>query len=306
MKEEKQAEEEPQAEKQENPKVLEEKEETIKEEISEKEVVEVSEKQQAIPESKTSKAAKRQERNITRQQQATLEQLEAWKPKSLLGKKVRAGEITDIGEIISNGLKVLEAEIVDTLLPNLENELVLIGQAKGKFGGGQRRIFKQTQKKTAEGNVPTFTTMAVVGNRDGYVGLGYASSKETVPARNKALRKAKLNLIKISRSCGSWECGCGKPHSIPMRVTGKCGSVKIVLMPAPKGTGLCIEKECAKMLALAGIKDVWSKTYGHTKTKSNLLKACFDALSQLIEFKLPDSKKGEIVEGNMPKVKNDN
>jgi small subunit ribosomal protein S5 len=243
---------------------------------------------------------------LTRQQQATLDALGAWKPKTALGKAVKAGEITDIDEIISKGKKLLEPEIVDTLLPNLENELALIGQAKGKFGGGQRRIFKQTQKKTAEGNVPTFTTMAIVGNKDGFVGLGLANSKETVPARNKAIRQAKLNLIKISRSCGSWECGCGNPHSIPLKVSGKCGSVRIVIMPAPKGTGLCIEKECAKLLAHAGIKDVWSKTYGHTKTKSNLIKACFDALKQLMEFKIPDAKRQEIVEGSLLKVKNGN
>ena len=210
----------------------------------------------------------------------------AWKPKTSLGKQVKAGEITNVREILSAGKCILEPEIVDVLVPNLESDLLLIGQAKGKFGGGQRRIFKQTQKKTAEGNVPSFTTLAVVGDKNGLVGLGMAGSKETVPSRNKALRKAKLNVIKISKGCGSWECGCGTEHSVPYEVTGKCGSVKITLMPAPKGTGLCVERECQKMLKLAGIEDVWSKTNGKTKTKSNLIKACFDALRNITKMRI--------------------
>ena len=63
---------------------------------------------------------------------------------------------------------------------------MLIGQARGKFGGGQRRIFKQTQKKTREGNKPHFTTTAVTGNKDGYIGMGAGKAKETVPARELA------------------------------------------------------------------------------------------------------------------------
>jgi small subunit ribosomal protein S5 len=231
-------------------------------------------------------------------------QLDMWKPRTSLGRAVKTKEITDMGELLGTGQRIMESEIVDILLPNLESDLMMIGQAKGKFGGGQRRIFKQTQKKTAEGNVPSFTTMAVVGNKNGFVGLGMAGSKETVPARNKAIRLAKLNIIKIRRSCGSWECGCGNPHSIPFRVTGKCGSVKITLMPAPKGTGLCVEKECKKLLGLAGIKDVWSTTYGNTTTKVNLIAACFAALKVLGKFKVPDKTEMNIVDGALPEVKN--
>ncbi len=210
---------------------------------------------------------------------------EAWKPKTGLGKKVKAGEIKDIDEILDKGLTILESEIVDALLPNINTELLLIGQSKGKFGGGQRRIFKQTQKKTKEGNKPHFAIYACVGDNNGHIGLGYGKSKETVPAREKALRRAKLNIIKIRRGCGSWQCGCKEPHTIPFAVKGKEGSCIIELIPAPKGTGLCIESECQKVLKLAGIKDVWSKTKGQTKTKSNLISACFDALRNLIKMK---------------------
>ncbi|PIN80288.1 30S ribosomal protein S5 [Candidatus Woesearchaeota archaeon CG10_big_fil_rev_8_21_14_0_10_32_9] len=205
----------------------------------------------------------------------------AWTPKTDLGRKVHSGEIRDLDLILDNGLSILEPEIVDSLLPEMQSELLLIGQAKGKFGGGQRRVFRQTQKKTREGNKPKFTTLAVIGNKDGYVGIGLGKSKETVPAREKALKTAKLNLFKISRGNGSWESNSKEPSSIPFAVEGKCGSVHIKLMPAPKGKGLCVEKECAKILALAGIKDVWSKTQGQTKNKINLVKACEQALRKL-------------------------
>ncbi len=211
---------------------------------------------------------------------------ESWKPKTALGRKVKNGEITSIEPILDSGLRILETEIIDALLPDLTEELLMIGQAKGKFGGGQRRTFRQTQKKTAEGNKPSFGTLIVVGNGNGYVGLGYGKSKETVPAREKAIRRAKLNITKVLRGCGSWQCFCKSPHSIPFEVTGKCGSAIIKLMPAPKGTGLKVASECRKLLAAAGIKDIWSKTLGQTRTTINLVPACYSAIKQLTNTKL--------------------
>ena len=57
-----------------------------------------------------------------------------------------------------------------------------------------------------------------MGNKNGVIGVGYGKSKETVPAREKAFRNAKLNIFKIRRGCGSWECMCGEPHSIPFMI----------------------------------------------------------------------------------------
>jgi len=226
-----------------------------------------------------------------------------WKPRTELGKRVKSGEIKTFAEIREQGLKVMEPEIAEVLLEDIESDLLLIGQAKGKFGGGQRRIFKQTQKKTKEGNKPSFATFAVVGNKNGYVGVGYGKSKETVPAREKSMRNAKLNIMQIRRGCGSWECGCKQPHSIPFEVSGGCGSVRLKLMPAPKGTGLCVEPECQKVLKLAGITDVWSRTLGQTKTKTNLIKACVDALHNLNKMKISqrDRERLGIVEGSTRK-----
>lgn len=225
---------------------------------------------------------------------------EAWKPKTSLGMKVKNGEVVDIDYILDKRINIIEPEIVDFLLLNLATDLLMVGQSKGKFGGGQKRIFKQTQKKTQEGNKPKFATFAVVGNEDGYVGVGYGKSKETVPAREKAIRLAKLNIIKVRRGCGNWHCGCGDAHTIPFEVSGKCGSVEIKLIPAPKGTGLIVEKECQKVLKLAGIRDIWSRTEGQTRSKLNLLYACFYALQKLMQFKI-NQKNAEalsIIEGS--------
>ncbi len=230
-----------------------------------------------------------------------IQRKEGWNPKTEVGKLVQKGELTNLDDILDKGLKIQEAEIIDVLIPNLKTDLLMIGQSKGKFGGGQRRVFKQTQKKTQEGNKPKFATYAVVGNENGYVGLGYGKAKETVPAREKALRNAKLHVIKIKRGCGSWECGCKGHHSLPFKVTGKVGSVEVSLIPAPKGTGLIVEKECQKMLALAGIKDAWSKTHGQTGTKTNLILACFSAMKKLMSVKTHPSfvEPLGIVEGKM-------
>lgn len=224
-----------------------------------------------------------------------------WKPVTALGRLVKEGKITDIEDIFNSGQGILEAQIVDSLLPDLSEDLLLIGQAKGKFGGGQRRIFRQTQKKTAEGNRIQFTTCAAIGNRNGYVGVGIGKSKETVPSREKSRRKARLNMVRVRRGCGSWATDAREANSIPFAVEGKCGSVKIRLMPAPRGKGLCIEKECAKILALAGVKDIWSKTYGQTKTKLNLIFALMDALHNLSEIKIKpdDIQRLGIVEGKL-------
>lgn len=210
---------------------------------------------------------------------------QTWHPKTELGRQVQDKEITNIDQILDKGKTILEEQIVDNLL-ELESDLLLVGQAKGKFGGGKRRVFRQTQKKTREGNKPRFTTMAIVGDRNGHIGIGYGKSKETVLAREKALRKAKLNILKIRRGSGSWESNSSEPHSIPFAVEGKCGSAIIKLKPAPKGTGLCVEREVAKVLELAGIKDIWSKTYGQTKNKINLLKALEQALKKLTSSKI--------------------
>ncbi len=226
--------------------------------------------------------------------------LEDWIPKTELGKKVKNREVTDLGQVLDQGMRILEPEIVDTLLPDLQTDLLEVGQSKGKFGGGKGSIWKQTQKKTSEGSRIKFSTFAAVGNKDGYVGIGFAGAKETVPARAKAIRLAKLNIVKIRRACGSWDCDCKKAHSIPFKVTGKSGSVEVTLMPAPRGTGIKSEKKIKRILALSGIEDLYTKTQGTTATKLNLFVACFEAIKQLSKMKMPQKfvKEAGCIEGS--------
>ena len=191
--------------------------------------------------------------------------LEAWIPKTKLGKEVKNKKIKNIDEIFDNNRKILEAEIVDILLP-IKSDLIAIGQAKGKFGGGKRRAWRQTQRVTQEGGVMTFSAMAVVGDENGHIGIGVG--------------KAGVNIMKIKRGCSAFDCSCEDPHSIPFVIEGKAGSVRIKLMPAPQGTGLVVARELKKVLKLAGIKDVYSKTEGNIRTTFNLIKAGMDALKK--------------------------
>ncbi len=209
------------------------------------------------------------------------EKLAGWKPRTELGRQVFAGKVTDIKEILKKGIKIKESEIVDMLVPNLQSELVLIGGRPGKGGGIERTPIRVTAKMHRSGRRYKYSAFAIVGNEDGIVGIGKGSGKEGRKAVKKAVEKAKLNLILISRACGSWECGCGESHSIPYKTLGKSGSVRVTLLPAPKGIELAVSYEVKKLLRLAGVKDVWIKTLGATSTRYNLVKAAFNALKNL-------------------------
>lgn len=219
---------------------------------------------------------------------------EEWVPVSRLGRQVQRGEVTSLNQVLDSGEYILEQEITDSLLPGLESDLINIGQSKGKFGGGRRRAFRQTQKKTKEGNKPQFAAYCIVGNRDGIVGIGYGKAREVVPAREKATRNAKKNVFRVVRGSGSWETTVPDTNSIPFKVMGKAGSVTVELMPAPKGTGIVAEQELAKILRLAGIQDVWAKIRGHTVSKINVVLACERALKKLSTTKVKDSQKAAL------------
>ena len=190
---------------------------------------------------------------------------EEWIPLTGLGRMVAAGEITSIDEVLASGRPIKEPQIVDFLLPDLEDEVLDINMV---------------QRMTDSGRRVKFRTVVVVGNRNGYVGFGQGKDVQVGNAIQKAIVNAKLNLIKVSRGCGSWECGCDTGHSIPIEVTGKAGSVKVTLKPAPQGIGLVTGDTPKKVLQLAGIKDVWAFNRGQTRTTINYAKATFEALRQ--------------------------
>ena len=249
----------------------------INEEMKTKEQIEETEKEDKNKE-KVVEAPRRRRRKT--QEEITAEQVAAWKPVTKLGKMVREKKITNIDEILNKEIKILESEIVDSLI-KVDHDLLFAGQSKGKFGGGKRRAWRQAQKKTKEGNKITFSALVIVGDKNGHVGVGFGKAGETLPAREKALRKAKLNIMKVKRGSGSFEGSSTEPHSIPFKVEGKCGSCKIKLIPAPQGTGLVIGNEGKKILKLAGIQDIYSQFKGQSRTTLNYAKAIIDALGKL-------------------------
>lgn len=250
-------------------------EETIEEEFEE----EAQEKEEAVKEMAEKEKEVKTERRGRRGEPTTEELIAAWNPKTKLGLEVKSGKIKSLDEILDSNKKILEPQIVDKLI-SVKTDLIAQGQAKGKFGGGKRRAWRQTQRITREGGVLTFSAMAVIGDENGHVGIGKGRAGETLPARDKATRKAKLNVIRVKRDCAAFDCKCSEKHTVPFEVSGKSGSVGVTLIPAPQGTGLVCANELKKVLKMAGIKDVYSRTSGKVRTTFNLVKACMEALEK--------------------------
>lgn len=205
------------------------------------------------------KRSERQERNP----------LDDWKPLTRLGQMVKSGQITTAEEIYKNNYVIKEKEIVDFLIPSLKEEVVDI---------------KMVQKQTDAGENSRFKCTVVVGNSDGYIGLGSSKNKEIGPGIRRGITRAKLKMIPVKRGCGSWECNCGGSHSVPFQVTGKMGSVRVTLKPAPRGTGLACSDTAKLVLKLAGITDIWTVTKGDTRSRSNMAKAVFNALENMYKI----------------------
>lgn len=195
---------------------------------------------------------------------------ENWNPKTELGKMVKEGEITSLEQIIETGKPILEPQIIDVLLSGLEAETLLI---------------KSTQRVTDSGRKMQFRIVMVVGDRNGHVGIGVGKSKEIKPGLDYAILNAKKNMTSIKMSCGSWECKCHLPHSIPKASTGKEGSTKVVLKPAPRGLGIAANATVKKVLLIAGVKDVWSTTMGNTNNIYNTAMATVKALKNISAVK---------------------
>jgi small subunit ribosomal protein S5 len=215
-----------------------------------------------------------------------------WMPRTELGKQVAAGVIT-LEEIFSTGRKIKEPQIVDKLLPGLQSEIIYIGGSPGKGGGIKRTPTKRTVRMHRSGRRYKVSALAIIGDGNGYIGVGSAQSKEHKDAIEKATQNAKLNLIPVKRGCGSWECNCGENHSIPIKVIGNEGSNRVMLIPAPKGIGLCINDEAKKMLKLAGIRDIWSQSFGETRSRSNYVLSIFDAFRKMNRMKTDAARKGQ-------------
>jgi small subunit ribosomal protein S5 len=178
---------------------------------------------------------------------------------------VSQGQIKTIEEAFDTGLPIKEPEIIDALLPDLVDEVLDISMV---------------QRMTDSGRRVKFRTTVVVGNSNGYVGIAEGKDVQVGPAIRKAIEMAKLNIVKIKRGCGSWECGCGLEHTVPCQVQGKAGSITITLMPAPRGLGIAAGGTAKKVMEMAGIKDVWTRSEGETRSTINLALATYNALLQ--------------------------
>ncbi|AWB27922.1 30S ribosomal protein S5 [Halococcoides cellulosivorans] len=208
---------------------------------------------------------------------------DGWEPQTRLGKQVAEGEIDSMREALNAGLPLKEPEIVDQLVPGLEDEVLDINMV---------------QRMTDSGRRVKFRCVIVVGDRDGLVGYAEGRDDQVGGAIQKAIEIGKLNLIDVSRGCGSWECGCGRPHTVALRTKGKAGSVEVELQPAPRGLGLAGGETVRHVLELAGIEDAWTRSSGNTRTTVNFAKATFDALRKTAEARVPERtfEKREVIE----------
>jgi len=190
---------------------------------------------------------------------------EVWIPKTSIGKRVVAGEINSMEEILSQGLRIQEAGIVKKLLPDLKTEVIDVGII---------------QKMTPNGQSTRFKALVAAGNENGWLGIGMGKSKQMRIAIEKANNAAYLSVSPVKLGCGSWECRCDQNHSVPFKVKGKGGSVTIEILPAPRGLGLVAGRKIKNLLKMAGIKDAWTSAKGSTPTMNSTSKAVLECLRQ--------------------------
>lgn len=188
---------------------------------------------------------------------------------------VKSGQITTLEEYFERGYKIRDPQVVDLLLPRQREELVALSPV---------------QKQTDAGERTRIRAVVVIGDEDGHVGVGVGKASQVNDAIAKASRKAKLSIIPVKRGCGSWECKCNQPHSIPFKVSGKEGSVRVELYPAPRGLGLVAGDTMKIVLRLAGIKDVWSRSEGSTSTYISSVVATYKALKQTYLFEAAEER----------------
>jgi small subunit ribosomal protein S2e len=182
------------------------------------------------------------------------------------------GKIKSLEEIYLYSLPIKEFEIIDHFLGTaLKDEVLKIMPVQKQTRAGQRTRFK---------------AFVAIGDYNGHVGLGVKCSKEVATAIRGAIIAAKLSVIPVRR--GYWGNKIGKPHTVPCKVTGKCGSVLVRLIPAPKGTGIVSAPVPKKLLQMAGIDDCYTSASGSTGTLGNFAKATYDAITKTYSYLTPD------------------
>lgn len=190
-----------------------------------------------------------------------------------LGRLVEKSKIKSLEDIYLFSMRIKEYQIVDQLLgeDNLKDEVMKVMPVQKQTSAGQRTRFK---------------AFVAVGDGAGHVGLGWKCSKEVAGAIRGAIIAAKMSVVPVRR--GYWGSTSGLPHTVPCKLTGKCGSVRVRLIPAPRGTGLVAAPVPKKLLGMAGVEDCYTSARGHTRTLGNFVKAVFYALCKSYSFLTPD------------------
>jgi len=186
---------------------------------------------------------------------------------------VEKSKIKNLEDIYLFSMRIKEYQIVDHLLgeDTLKDEVMKVMPVQKQTSAGQRTRFK---------------AFVAVGDGAGHVGLGWKCSKEVAGAIRGAIIAAKMSVVPVRR--GYWGSRIGLPHTVPCKLTGKCGSVRVRLIPAPRGTGLVAAPVPKKLLGMAGVEDCYTSARGHTRTLGNFVKAVFYALGKSYSFLTPD------------------
>lgn len=150
----------------------------------------------------------------------------------------------------------------------------------------------RVSKKTKGGNRIGFSALVVVGNRKGKVGVALGKAPDTLSAIKKGTRRAKKELIKVPMM----------GTTIPFPIQVKRGAAKILLKPAPEGTGVLAGGAVRAVVEAAGVRDIVAKIIGSNNKASNV-HATFKALKNIENISMKKGIKNiEKKEAKKPKI----